>query len=69
MRYRDNRVKMQSILDHLLVCRAAGADGYHPDPMVAIIYAREVLADIDAELAKVTTKVAARKLAALHGGR
>ena len=67
MRYRDNRAKMQSILDHLIVCHTAGAYAFHPDPSQAIRYAREVLAAIDAELAKVTLKVAARKRAALHG--
>jgi hypothetical protein len=55
---------MQFILDHLLVCHAAGSHAFHPDPSQAIIYAREVLAEIDHELAKVTLKVAARKRAA-----
>jgi hypothetical protein len=64
MQFKKAQPKMQSILDHLLVCHAAGAYAFHPDPSQAISYAREVLADIDAELAKVTLKVAARKRAA-----
>jgi hypothetical protein len=52
MKFRDNRPKMQAILDHLLVCHKLGAYALHPDPSQAIRYAREVMADIDRELAR-----------------
>jgi hypothetical protein len=64
MKFKETRPKVQSILDHLIVCCTSPAGYDYPDPSQAIRYAREVLAAIDAELAKVKVKVAERKRAA-----